>query len=96
VFLHRAHRATVGHHRGPINLAVLRQPIPQTDFFVSANELEFSIRYAESYRLYRVFDFSPETGRGAYYVWRGSLVDEPSLKLEAIQFVVRLASVGQS
>jgi hypothetical protein len=69
---------------------------PQTDFYLSANELEFSKQYVGSYRLYRLFDFVPETGRGSYYVLRGSLVDEASLKLEPVQFLARLVSVGHA
>jgi hypothetical protein len=63
---------------------------PDTGFFVSANEVQFSKRYAASYCLYRLYDFNPELNQGAYWVWRGSL-SEPGLHLEAIQFLARLA-----
>jgi Protein NO VEIN, C-terminal/Domain of unknown function (DUF3427) len=63
---------------------------PDTAFFVSLNEVDFSKRYAPSYRLYRVYDFQPEAGRGAYWVWSGSLERTPGLHLEAVQFLGRL------
>jgi uncharacterized membrane protein len=64
----------------------------QTDFFVSANEVQFSIQQRTSYYLYRVYDFDPSVRRGQYYVRRGSLVDDVSLQLQPVQFRVRLAS----
>jgi hypothetical protein len=64
----------------------------QTDFFISANEVQFSILQGSSYYLYRVYDFDPSVRRGQYYVRRGSLVDDVSLQLQPVQFRVRLAS----
>jgi hypothetical protein len=69
---------------------------PETSFFVTANEVEFSRRHGASYRLYRLYDFSPESGAGSYYVKRGALADDPSLQLEPIQFRARLVAVPGS
>ncbi len=44
------------------------------------------------FRLYRLYDFDPESGRGSYYVLRGSLTHDASLHLEAVQFRARLAA----
>jgi hypothetical protein len=60
--------------------------------FLSANELEFSKRYAVSYYLYRVYDFDPGTGQGRYFVRHGSLAEGSPLQLEPIQFRARLLS----
>ena len=62
----------------------------ETDFYMSANEVEFSRRRADTYYLYRVFDFTPELGRGKYYVRHGSLAGSPSLQLDAVQYRARL------
>ena len=64
----------------------------QTDFFISANEVQFSIQQGSSYYLYRVYYFDPSVRRGQYYVRRGSLVDDVSLHLQPVQFRVRLGS----
>ena len=64
----------------------------ETDFFVSANEVAFSKRHGGSYSLYRLYDFAPETGRGAYYVLPGSL-ESPAVKFEAIQYRARIAAL---
>jgi hypothetical protein len=63
-----------------------------TDFFISANEVEFPKRHAASYYLYRVFNFEPESSQGTYYVWRGSLIQQIGLPLEAVQFRARLST----
>lgn len=44
-------------------------------FYITENELKCSIEYPEKYRLYRVYDFSPEgnSGRGKIAEIRGSL-----------------------
>jgi len=35
-----------------------------TDFFISANEVEFASRHGDACYLYRLYDFEPATGRG--------------------------------
>ena len=67
-----------------------------TDFFISANEVEFSARHAGSYLLYRLYGFDPDTRRGSYYVRRGALQGDASLQLLAGQFRVRLAPIAAS
>jgi hypothetical protein len=64
----------------------------QTDFFVSANEVQFSTRQGTAYCLYRVFEFDDKAQRGSFYVRRGSLADDPSLQLQPVQFRARLRS----
>jgi hypothetical protein len=66
---------------------------PDTDFFVSTNEVAFSKRHAESYCLYRLHGFDPETNRGTYYVLRGSL-EQSALHLEPVQFRARMAALA--
>ena len=68
----------------------------ETDFFISANEVEFSARHAGSYLLYRLHGFDPDTRRGSYYVRHGALQCDASLQLLAVQFRVRLAPVAAS
>jgi hypothetical protein len=66
----------------------------ESDFFISANEVEFSKRHPESFRLYRVYDFDPISSRGSFYVRRGSLADEPAIQLEPVQFRVRIQQLS--
>ena len=61
-----------------------------TDFFISANELEFSTRHPQSYVLYRLHSFEPDTGAGNFYVRRGALTQDVSLQLQPVQFRVRV------
>jgi hypothetical protein len=68
---------------------------PETDFYISANEVAFSTKFSAAYALYRVYDFEPESGRGKYWVKRGCLAEEPSVTLEPVQFVVRLSGPAQ-
>lgn len=44
-----------------------------TDFFVSANEVEFSRAYADRYELRRLYDFDLNTGSGRFYSLRGDI-----------------------
>jgi len=63
-----------------------------TDFFVSANEVEFSRQHASYYALYRVYEFNAVAGRARFYVRRGELLADAGLELQPIQFRVRLVS----
>ena len=63
---------------------------PETDFFISANELEFSTRHPQSYVLYRLYSFDPDTEAGNFYVRRGALTQDVSLQLQPVQFRVRV------
>ena len=63
---------------------------PETDFFISANELEFSTRHPESYALYRLYSFDSDTEAGNFYVRRGALAQDVSLQLQPVQFRVRV------
>ncbi len=65
----------------------------ESDFYISANEVEFSKRHSDSYRLYRVYGFEPDSGRGYYYVMHGSLVEGSLLRLDPVQFRARLVAV---
>ena len=66
----------------------------QTDFLITANEVEFSRRHASQYSLYRLYDFEPTVGGGSFYVRRGSLLEELSIELAPVVFRARV--VGQS
>lgn len=44
-------------------------------FYISANELEKSRRYAGNYYLYRVYEFNMKTVTGQYSIRHGSLED---------------------
>jgi len=44
-----------------------------TPFFISPNELAFSIKHPESYLLYRVYEFNPETRSAKVFVLKGDL-----------------------
>jgi hypothetical protein len=59
-----------------------------TAFFVTANEVAFSSRHPDTYRLYRLFEFHPELGSAKYYVIEGSL--EEQFELEPTEFRVRM------
>jgi hypothetical protein len=61
----------------------------ETDFYISANQVDFSTREAVKYWLCRVYDFDPVVSRGAFYLRRGSLVNGPTLRLEAVVFNAR-------
>ena len=65
----------------------------ETDFFISANEVAFSARYAERYQLCRLYDFDVASGQGNFYVRRGSLLGETSLELVPVSYRVRLVPV---
>jgi hypothetical protein len=65
----------------------------ETDFFISANEVEFSRRHADSFRLYRVHAFDPVSTRGRFYVRRGSLADELAIQLEPVQYRARIQQI---
>jgi hypothetical protein len=61
-----------------------------TAFYVSANEVAFSGRHPETYRLYRLFEFDPDQQSANYYVVAGSI--EQHFTLEPTEFRVRLRS----
>lgn len=58
-----------------------------TPFYISSKEILQSIKYAEQYQLYRVFDFDLATESGQYYTLHGDLTQV--LDLEPIQFTAR-------
>jgi hypothetical protein len=66
----------------------------QTAFYLSRNEVQFSITQSGRYYLYRVFEFNQETGAGKVFVHRGELTDVFSLA--AIQFKAERAPVQES
>ena len=43
----------------------------ETDFSMSSNGVEVSLRHPTSYRLYRLYEFDSSTGAGKYYVRSG-------------------------
>lgn len=53
-----------------------------TDFFISANEVEFASRHGGAYYLYRLYDFDPTAGSGSFYVRRGALSTDAFLELQ--------------
>jgi hypothetical protein len=59
-----------------------------TDFFISANEVEFSRIHSQYYCLYRVFEFDTSRNSGKVFIHRGSLA--PQFELSATQFRVKL------
>ncbi len=44
-----------------------------TDFFISANEVEFSRSHADRYELRRLYDFNIDTGSGRFFSLRGDI-----------------------
>ncbi len=60
-----------------------------TDFFISPNELEFSTQHAESYSLYRVFEYDLESASAKVYVLEGDLSTQ--LCLQPTQYKAQLA-----
>lgn len=56
----------------------------ESDFFISSAELAFAQSHAESYYLYRVFDFDRTSSSASFYVLTGSL--EKQFALVATQF----------
>jgi hypothetical protein len=61
-----------------------------TAFYVTANEVAFSGRHPDTYRLYRLFEFDPKLNSAKYYVVAGAL--EQHFSLEPTEFRVRLRS----
>lgn len=59
-----------------------------TDFFISPNELSFSARNAETYRLYRLFEFDPVRNSAKTYMLDGDITR--SLRLTPIAFRAEL------
>jgi Domain of unknown function (DUF3883) len=59
-----------------------------SDFFISANEVEFSIRHPDEYLLYRVYEFEESTARGKAYILSAPLTDVCALT--AIAYRARL------
>ena len=57
-----------------------------TDFFISANEVEFSARHRDSYELCRVFEFNSQTRSGKCYSLWGDI--SQLLELRAMQYRV--------
>lgn len=53
-------------------------------FYLTRNEINISEKYAETYYLYRLFDFSPTNSKGKYYIIEGSLEDK--LDLDAVLY----------
>lgn len=53
-------------------------------FYLTRNEINISEKYAETYYLYRLFDFSPTNSKGKYYIIEGSLEDK--LDLDALLY----------
>ncbi|WP_339697348.1 DUF3883 domain-containing protein [uncultured Marixanthomonas sp.] len=45
----------------------------KTPFYITRNELEWSIKNSENYKLYRVYDFNTKTGYGKVKILNGSL-----------------------
>ena len=60
----------------------------QTDFLISANEMEFSELNSENYALYRVFDLDEKLGTGRLFVLFGNVRDH--FDLHATEFRVSL------
>lgn len=63
----------------------------ETDFFISANEVEFSKKHSGAYRLYRLHNFDAQAG-GKYYIKNGSLETDSSIELIPVQYRARVAS----
>ncbi|MBO8161743.1 MAG: DUF3427 domain-containing protein [Thermosipho sp. (in: Bacteria)] len=55
-----------------------------TPFILTLNELAFSQQHSKNYYLYRVYEFNKETGKGKFYVLKGSVSE--NFNLEPIQF----------
>ncbi len=56
-------------------------------FFITANELEFSMNFKDDYYLYRIYDFNKETSTGKFYCIKGDLSLE--LKLKSEKYIVK-------
>lgn len=62
-----------------------------TDFFVSANEVEFTSKHRSAYYLYRRNDFDQVSLNGKFYLRRGSLREDSPFHLQPTQFRARLS-----
>jgi hypothetical protein len=60
-----------------------------TEFYMSANELEAAKSRGDRYALYRVYNFDTTGGSGAFFVLAGPV--EEKLSVKPVQFRVRLA-----
>lgn len=47
-----------------------------TPFYMSANEIDFSVQNSKNYYLYRIFEFNELENSGKFYLFRGNLTDE--------------------
>lgn len=63
-----------------------------TDFFISVNEVAFSASHRDSYCLYRVYNFDPNTMSGEHFVLEGSI--EEHFDLTPIEYRVGNLSVA--
>jgi uncharacterized protein DUF3883/uncharacterized protein DUF3427 len=62
----------------------------QSEFYVSANEVEFSRHKGAAFWLYRLYDFDESLRSGKFYTFRGPLDAGLSVHLEPVQFRVRI------
>jgi Domain of unknown function (DUF3883) len=58
------------------------------EFYVTANELQFSRRHSDTFYLYRVYHYDEQNNRGKFFVMKGSL--ENNFALFPVQFRVKL------
>ena len=54
-------------------------------FYLTKNELEYSILNSDNYFLYRLFDFDSNLNKGKYYIIKGDLTN--SVNLDSILFI---------
>ncbi len=59
------------------------------EFYVTANELQFSRQHSDNFFLYRVCDYDEESNRGKFFTVKGSL--ENNFALIPIRFRVKLS-----
>lgn len=51
-------------------------------FFLTRNEYEYSIDNADKYKLYRIYNFNPSTGKGDFYIIEGDITEEIEFETE--------------
>ena len=58
------------------------------EFFITANELEFSKQHPDNFYLYRVYQYNDQNNRGKFFFVKGSL--EGNFTLLPVQFRVKI------
>ena len=66
----------------------------ESDFFITANEVQFAKQHPENFYLYRVYEYDEKSDSGKFFVLRGPLKD--SVGFFPVQYRVKVKSIQGS